>query len=154
MNLERQIQLLIDDAPNDGVTPNLIKAIAPILKLLAANLRHEQYYIVQSLDADWLVTTITNSKLEKRVIYAFPTLQDSFASSSAEDAAQLIALPIPVTHILFQLVALETVDSIIFLENPKIADAGYEVKRQDIQKLINVQIKPQSPFNQIPPDFA
>lgn len=154
MNLDRQIQLLIDDAPNDGVTPNLIKAIAPGLKQLAANLRHEQYYIVQSLDADWLVTTITNSKLEKRVIYAFPTLQDSFASSSAEDAAQLIALPIPVTHILFQLVALETVDSIVFLEDPKIANAGYEVKRQDIQKLIKVQIKPQSPFNQIPPDIA
>lgn len=154
MNLERQIQLLIDDAPNDGVMPNLIKAIAPSLKQLAANLRHEQYYIVQSLDADWLVTTITNSKLEKRVIYAFPTLQDSFASSSPEDAAQLIALPIPVTHILFQLVALETVDSIIFLENPGIANAGYEVKRQDIQKLIKLQIKPQSPFNQIPPDLA
>ncbi len=151
MNLDRQIQSLIDDAPNDGITPQLIKAIAPGLKQLAANLRHEQYYIVQSLDSDWLVTTITNrQKVEKRVIYAFPTLQDSFAPNSA----QLIATPIPVTHILFQLVALETVDSIIFLETPGDTIAGYEVKRQDIQKLIRVQIKPQSPFNQIPPDLA
>ncbi len=150
MNLDRQIQLLIDDAPKDGVTPNLIKAIAPGLKQLAAKLRHEQYYIVQSLDADWLVTTITNREIEKRVIYAFPTLQDSFAPNSAE----LIAVPIPVTHILFQLVALESVDSIVFLEIPGEANTGYEVKRQDIQKLIQVQIKPQSPFNQIPPDIA
>ncbi len=150
MNLDRQIQLLIDDAPKDGITPQLIKAIAPGLKQLAAKLRYEEYYIIQSLDADWLVTTITNRKLEKRVIYAFPTLHDSFAPSSAE----LIALAIPVTHILFQLVALETVDSIIFLEIPGETNTGYEVKRQDIQKLIQVQIKPTSPFNQIPPDIA
>jgi len=154
MNLDKQIQLLIDDAPKDSVTPNLIKAIAPGLKQLATNLRHEQYYIIQTLDSDWLVTTITNREnIEKRVVYAFPTLQDS-AASSAEFLAQLIALPIPVTHILFQLVALESVDSIIFLENPGEATTGYEVKRQDIQELIKVQIKPKSPFNQIPPDIA
>lgn len=151
MNLDQQIQSLIDDAPNDGITPRLIKAISPGLKQLASNLRHEQYYIIQSLDSDWLVTTIRNSeKIEKRVIYAFGNLQDSFATSSAE----LVALPMPVTHILFQLVALESVDSIIFLETPGEASAGYEVKRQDIQKLIQVQIKPKSPFNQIPPDIA
>ncbi|WP_009631777.1 hypothetical protein [Synechocystis sp. PCC 7509] len=148
MNLDQQIQLLIDDAPNDGTMPRLIKEIAPGLKQLAAKLRHEQYYIIQSLNSEWLVTTITNRTLEKRVIYAFPTLQDSFAPNSAE----LIAAPIPVTHILFQLVALETVDSIIFLETPGEASTGYEVKRQDIQKLIQVQIKPS--FNQIPPDIA
>ncbi len=152
--LDQQIQSLIDDAPNDGVTPGLMKAIAPGLKQLALNLRHEQYYIVQSLDSDWLVTTIRNSQnIEKRVIYAFPTLQDS-ATSSAHFKDQLVALPMPVTHILFQLVALQSVDSIIFLENPGEANTGYEVKRQDIQKLIQTQIKSKSPFNQIPPDIA
>ena len=155
MNLDQQIQLLIDDAPNDGVTPNLIKAIAPGLKQLASNLRHEQYYIVQTLDSDWLVTTIRNrQEAEKRVIYAFPTLQDSFATSSAQSLAQLVALPMPVTHILFQLVALQSVDSIIFLENPGEAIAGYEINRPDVQKLIQVQIESKSPFNQIPPDIA
>ena len=155
MNLDSQIQSLIDDAPNDGVTPNLIKVIAPGLKQLAASLRHEQYYILQSLDSDWLVTTIKNrQKIEKRVIYAFPTLQDSFATSSAQHTTQLIALPMPVTHILFQLVALQSVDSIIFLENSGEATDGYEINRRAIQKLIQAQIKPKSPFNQIPPDLA
>ena len=152
MNLDQQIQSLIDDAPNDGVTPGLIKAIAPGLKQLALNLRHEQYYILQSLDSDWLVTTIRNSEnIEKRVIYAFPTLQDSFATStsSAHFKAQLVALPMPVIHILFQLVALQSVDSIIFLENPGEATTGYEINPQDIRKLIQVQIQPQ-----IPPDIA
>ena len=150
--LDQQIQSLIDDAPKDGVTPGLIKAIAPGLKQLALNLRHEQYYILQSLDSDWLVTTIRNSEnIEKRVIYAFPTLQDSFATStsSAHFKAQLVALPMPVIHILFQLVALQSVDSIIFLENPGEATTGYEINPQDIRKLIQVQIKPQ-----IPPDIA
>ena len=150
--LDQQIQSLIDDAPNDGVTPGLIKAIAPGLKQLALNLRHEQYYILQSLDSDWLVTTIRNSEnIEKRVIYAFPTLQDSFATStsSAHFKAQLVALPMPVIHILFQLVALQSVDSIIFLENPGEATTGYEINPQDIRKLIQVQIQPQ-----IPPDIA
>lgn len=147
MNLEQQLQSLIDDAPNDGVTPQLIRAISPGLKQLAAKLRYEQYFIVQSLNSDWLVTTIRDRQnVEKRVIYAFPTPQDSSAFSSAE----LIAAPIPVTHILFQLVALETVDSVVFLETP--GGNGYEVKRQDIQKLIKVQIKPNS--NQLPPDIA
>lgn len=155
MNLDQQIQSLIDDAPNDGVTPGLIKAIAPGLKQLALNLRHEQYYILQSLDSDWLVTTIRNrEEIEKRVIYALPTLQDSFATSSAPFKDQLVALPMPVIHILFQLVALESVDSIIFLENPGEATTGYEIKPQDIRKLIQVQIKPQSLYNQIPPDIA
>ena len=155
--LDQQIQSLIDDAPKDGVTPGLIKAIAPGLKQLALNLRHEQYYILQSLDSDWLVTTIRNSEnIEKRVIYAFPTLQDSFATStsSAHFKAQLVALPMPVIHILFQLVALQSVDSIIFLENPGEATAGYEINPQDIRKLIQVHIKPQSLYNQIPPDIA
>ena len=150
--LDQQIQSLIDDAPKDGVTPGLIKAIAPGLKQLALNLRHEQYYILQSLDSDWLVTTIRNSEnIEKRVIYAFPTLQDSFATStsSAHFKAQLVALPMPVIHILFQLVALQSVDSIIFLENPGEATTGYEINPQDIRKLIQDQIQPQ-----IPPDIA
>ena len=152
--LDQQIQSLIDAAPNDDVTPGLIKAIAPGLKQLALNLRHEQYYILQSLDSDWLVTTIRNSeKVEKRVIYAFPTLQDS-ATSSAHFNDQLVALPMPVIHILFQLVALQSVDSVIFLENPGEATTGYEINPQDIRKLIQVQIKPQSFYNQIPPDIA
>ena len=60
----------------------------------------------------------------------------------------------PVTHILFQLVALQNVDSIIFLENPGEATTGYEINPQDIRKLIQVHIKPQSLYNQIPPDIA
>lgn len=154
MNLDRQIQSLIDDAPDDGITPLIVKAIAPGLKQLATKLRHKQYYIVQTLDGDWVVTTISDRqkpKTEQRVIYAFPTLQN-IPKNTAD--SQLIAVPIPVTHILFQLLALETVDSAVFFEIPGDANTGYEIKRADMQKLVQVQLKPKSPFNQIPPDLA
>lgn len=156
MNLDRQIQSLIDDAPDDGITPRIVNAIAPGLKQLATKLRHKQYYIVQSLDGEWLVTTISDRqqpKIEQRVIYAFPTLQDIPKTTAGLDP-QLIAIPIAVTHILFQLLALETVDSIIFFEIPGDATTGYEIKRVDMQKLVQVQLKPKSLFNQIPPDLA
>jgi hypothetical protein len=162
MDSDKQIQLLINNAPQDGVTPRVVAAIAPVLKLLAGQLRHSQYYILQSLDQSWVLTTLsnrTNPDVEKRVIYAFPTLQDISGVSAAELDPQVIAVPVPVTHILFQLVALETVDSIVFLETPGDLTTGIEVRREDLQNLIQVQLKqtPSAPItspSQLPPDIA
>lgn len=162
MNLDEQIQSLIDDAPQDGVTPRLVAAIAPGLKLLAVKLRHSQYYILQNLDHDWVLTTLSNRAnpdVEKRVIYAFPTLQDVTAASVTGIDPQMIAVPIPVIHILFELVALETVDSTVFFETPGDLTTGIEIRREDIQNLIQVQLQQNlsggsaSP-SQLPPDIA
>ena len=65
----------------------------------------------------------------------------------------------PVTHILFQLVALETVDSIVFFETPGNLSNGIEIRREDIQNLIQVQLKQNSSAvivspSQLPPDIA
>lgn len=162
MDLDEQIQVLIDNAPQDGITPQTVAAIAPGLKLLAGSLRNGQYYILQSLEQDWVLTTLSNRAnpdIEKRVIYAFPTLQDVGAASAAELDPQVIAVPIPVTHILFQLAALEIVDSIIFFETPSNFTTGIEIRREDIQNLIQVQLKqnpftPNAPARQLPPDIA
>ena len=160
MDLDEQIQVLIDNAPPDGVTPQVVAAIAPVLKLLAAKLRHLQYYILQSLEQDWVVTTLSdraNPKITKCVIYAFPTLKDVSAASEAEDP-QVVALPIATTHILFQLFALEMVDSVIFFDTPGDLNTGIEIRRADLQNLIQLQMQQSSrfnsPFNQIPPDIA
>ncbi|WP_250122510.1 hypothetical protein [Chroococcidiopsis sp. CCMEE 29] len=157
MNLDEQIQVLIDNAPQDGVMPRVVAAIAPALQLLAKKFRHFQYYILQNLDQDWVLTTLSNRAnpdVEKRVIYAFPTLKDVSAVSAAKLDPQVIAVPIPITHILFQLAALETVDSIVFFETPGDLNTGVEVRREDLQHVIQVQLK-QNPFpNQIPHDIA
>ncbi|WP_017319263.1 hypothetical protein [Mastigocladopsis repens] len=157
MDLQAQIQLLIKNAPQDGVIPQLVTAIAPVLSAIAVELRHSQYYILQNMEEGWVLTTLSNRanpQLEKRVIYAFPTIQDVPVRSSAGLDPQLIAAPIPVTHILFQLVAMEPVDSIVFFETPGINTDSVEVRRSDLQHLIQQQLQQNRPKRQIPPDIA
>ncbi|WP_375510965.1 hypothetical protein [uncultured Nostoc sp.] len=157
MDLETQIQLLIDNAPRDGITPNLIAAIAPALRAIAQKLRHSQYYILQNSESSWVLTTLsnlTNPGLEKCVVYAFPTIQDVSLISPAGLDPQMLAKIIPVTHILFQLVALEPVDSIIFLETPGKTTHTVEIRRTDLEKLMQQQLRQQRSPKQIPPDIA
>ena len=163
MDLDKQIQLLINDAPQDGVTPGVVAAIAPVLKQIAGKLRHHSYYILQNLDQEWILTTLSNranNEVEKSVIYAFPTIQDiTNVSALAWLDPQIIAVPVLVTSILFQLITLEMVDSIKFFETPGASNAGIEVRREDIQNLIQVQLKQietatTTSLSQLPSDIA
>lgn len=162
MNLDEQIQLLIGNAPQDGITPQVVAAIAPGLKRLAGKLRHLNYYILQSLDRGWVLTTLSNRAnpdFEKHVVYAYPTLQDIPVSSAAGLDPEVIAVSVPVTHILFQLFALETVYSTVFFETPGDLTTGTEIRREDIQNLIQVQLRQNSSTpsafpSQLPPDIA
>lgn len=161
MDLAEQIQILIDNAPQDGVTPKVVAAIAPGLQVLASKLSHLQYYILQSLGQEWVVTTLRdrfNPEITKNVIYAFPTLKDAADVSEAEPDPQIVALAIPITHILFQLFALETIDSIIFFETPGDLNTGTEIQRSALQNLIQLQLQQNTPKStrpsQIPPDIA
>ncbi|HEY9812301.1 MAG TPA: hypothetical protein V6D31_02000 [Candidatus Sericytochromatia bacterium] len=156
MNLDKQIEYLIKNAPQDG-TPELMAAIAPILKQLATQLRHSEYFISQTPDQGWIMTTLSNRTqpdIEKNVVYAFPTLKD--AKSFQTMTPQLIAVKIPVTHILFQLVAMDTVDSLVFFETSGNLASGAEVRRADLQNLIQTQLQqyraPKS--SKLPPDIA
>ncbi|MBE9198411.1 MULTISPECIES: hypothetical protein [unclassified Nodularia (in: cyanobacteria)] len=157
MDLKSQIQLLINNAPRDGLTPHLVSAIAPVLIAIAKKLRHSQYYILQNSEESWVLTTLSNRAnpgLEKRVIYAFPTIQDVSLTSPAGLDPQMVAKIVPVTHILFQLVALEPVDSLIFLETPGQTTHTREIQRSELQKLLQQQMKRQQKGKQIPPDIA
>lgn len=159
MNLDEQIQSLIDHAPQDGTTPTLVEAIAPVLKLFARRLQHPQYYIVQTLSNEWVFTTLENRAqpdMQKQVIYAFPTLKDVATGSYAAQDPQMIALPVPVTHILFQMLAIEAIDSTIFFEVPGNLAAGTEIQRQEISEQIQFHLREQQAVSQptIPPDLA
>lgn len=155
MDLDQQVQVLIEYAPKDGTTPQVVEAIAPALKFIAQQLRHPQYYILQTLDQSWVLTTIgnrLNPGLEKNVIYAFPTLKDVAAGSKQPRDPQVLALPVPVIHILFQMMALQTVDSVIFFETPGNVETGTEVKREDLQGLVQNYL--QNYTSQVPPNIA
>jgi hypothetical protein len=157
MDLKTQIQLLIDNAPNDGITPQLVTAIAPVISAIAQRLRHHQYYILQNLEKDWILTTLSNRAnpgLEKRVIYAYPTLQDVPLSFNAGLDPQVIAALIPIADILFQLVALEPVDSIVFFETPGMSTNPVEIKRTELQHLILELLQQKHSRTVIPPDIA
>jgi hypothetical protein len=161
MDLEQQIQVLVDNAPKDGTTPKAIEAIAPVLTLLASQLQHSDYYILQTLDQGWVLTTLSNRaqpEIEKNVIYAFPTLKDAADFQSVSDP-EILAARVPVTHILFQMLAIETVTSIVFFDTPGNLTAGIEVRRDNLQQLIQTQLQqirsvPRSYPNNLPPDMA
>lgn len=156
MNLDDQLRELIDQAPQDGTTPVLVEAIAPALKQLAAQLRNLQYYIVQSLDRSWVINIINHENqpdLERQVIYAFPSLKDVASGPNSVKDPQLIALPVPVIHILFQMLAMEGIDSVIFFEVPGNTLAGTQILRSDLQALVEAQLQ-QSTMPIIPPDIA
>ncbi|MBE9125110.1 MULTISPECIES: hypothetical protein [unclassified Coleofasciculus] len=161
MDLAQQIQVLIDNAPADGTTPQMVEAIAPVLTLVASQLQHSDYHILQTLDQGWVVTTLSNRaqpEVEKNVIYAFPTLKDAADFQSNWDP-QIIAVSVPVTHILFQMLAIDTVASTVFFDTPDNLTAGTEVCREDLQRLIQTQLKqtrsaPRSYPSNLPPDIA
>lgn len=162
MNLDRQIQALIDNAPQDGHTTQAIQAIGPALTLLAQQLRHSQYYILQTLERDWVLTTLSNRANpgdQKQVIYAFSTLQDVTADPNSLKDPQVLALPIPVTHILFQMLAMNGVYSTVFFDTPGNLSSGTELRREDLQNLIGAQLQqnykpPRNTKSRLPPDIA
>jgi hypothetical protein len=164
MNLDQQIQSLIDEATPDGTTPQVVAAIAPALKLLAQELQHLEYYILQTVDGSWAVTTLSNRSqpnLEKRVIYAFPTANDAAKAASSFNS-RIVTVSIPVAYILFQMLALESIDSIIFFEISGRLEAGTEVLRSQVQNLIGSYLQQyqsapkstKSKFTNLPPDIA
>ena len=161
MDIDRQLQQLIDNAPPDGQTPGVMAALAPVLKLLASRLQRKDYYIWQSLEQEWVLTTLSNRarpEIEKNVVYAFATLKDAADFQSMPDP-QLIALQVPVTHIFFQLFGMDGVDSIIFFDTPGNLLSGTEVSRQEVQNLIHTQLQryrstPRANPSNLPPDIA
>ncbi|MGK7877942.1 MAG: hypothetical protein AB4426_32930 [Xenococcaceae cyanobacterium] len=161
MDLDQQLRILIDEAPQYGVPSQVMEqAVTPVLKLFADQLQHLEYQVLQTLDRGWVLTTLSNRdqpKLQKKVIYAFPTLKDAANFQGTSDP-QIMAMPVPVTHILFQMFALKQVDSIIFMETPGNLNTGTEVHRADLQNLIQKQLQklgsPRSKPGKIPPNIA
>ncbi|MDJ1176581.1 hypothetical protein [Roseofilum capinflatum] len=161
MDLDDQIQALIDQAPQDGTTPQIIAAIAPALKALAQQLQHSQYYILQSVNQEWVFTTLSNNEepgFTKKVIYAFPSLKDAAQSPSAKDEPNLMAVPIAITALLFQIVTLP-IDSLVFFETPGNLQAAVEVRSEDVKNLIQSYLAQLSsgsapPMSNIPPNMA
>jgi hypothetical protein len=154
MDLEQQLQMLVDEAPKYDVPgPIMSQIINPVLKMLAQELNYLEYYIPQTREQDWIITTLSNREqphLEKKVIYAFGTLNDALIFS-AELSQETIPMAMPVTRLILQLLSLEQVDSIIFMDHSDNPEKGTEIKQSSVQKLIETQLKQ---LNNIPYNIA
>jgi hypothetical protein len=142
--LHDQIQLLIDRAPQDGKTPIALRAIAPALIALAQQLKHLQYYVLQSRDGNWLLTTLQNNddpELEKAVVYGFPSIDDARSSLKSPVKPDLVAVSMPIAQILFQLLAFDRIDSAIFFDQAGSRERGIEIQRRELQQLANAHLQ-------------
>lgn len=155
MNLSKQLQNLIQEAPNYGV-PALImeNGVIPVINAFAQQLAHSEYYLRQTID-DNLVLTILGSnehpELEKKVIYAFPTVEDAVKFPDSKlDNLDLVAQEVPVSQILFQMFTMKQVDSVIFVEESNQYQEGKEIYchklqsaiRQNLSNLVNSNSPP------------
>jgi hypothetical protein len=143
-DLQQQIQTLIQDAPNDGVTGPTVEAISPVLLAIAKQLKHQQYYILQTLNQNWVMTTVSNRrdpKTRKNTLYAFPTLKDAASDPMTAKDPQIMGIPIPVINILFQMLALKSLDSIIFFDKPGNLKQGTEIKKAEFQAMVQAHLQ-------------
>lgn len=155
MDIDQQLEKLIVEAPQERGMPQVIEyAIAPILKLIAQQLQHQDYYILQNTEEKWQVTTLRhreNHNLTKRVIYGFPSWEDGESFAKHSDDTELMALSVPVVNILFELLAFEEVDSVIFFDESENYDHRTEIYREKLQKLIREQLKKLKEKTERPP---
>ncbi len=161
VNYKEQLEILINEAPQHGVPiPVMEKAVAPTLKFFASQLQHEKYYVLHGKNRSWLVTTLSNRKNpreEKRVIYAFATKKDAETFQGIINP-EIRIISVPVTHLLFQLFSVESVDSIIFRELPGNKEQEVEIPRAKLQNIIQQQLRrlklTPPKINNIPPNLA
>ncbi|EDX87100.1 hypothetical protein S7335_4807 [Synechococcus sp. PCC 7335] len=155
MTIDRQLQKLIEDAPSEANLRKAIQVVSPIISNIASQLQHLEYYILQTANRQWLQATIAhkdNPTQSKRVIYAYPSLSSAAGDKLAASTPNLMAIPVPVAQLLFQLPSITPVDSLIFIET-EARDQAIEVRRDDIKAMFHSRLS-QHARRQVPPDIA
>lgn len=155
MDIDQQLQALIEGAPPEADLKQAIETVSPVIRAIAQQLQHSEYYILQSVSQQWLQATIArkdNPTEPKRVIYAYPSLAAAAGDQLANSSPGIMALPVPTARLLFQLPSIEPVDSLIFLESDA-RDQAIEVRRADLKVLFQSQLTQQM-RPQFPPNIA
>jgi hypothetical protein len=154
MNLEQQIAALIDGAPDDASRKSVAE-IAPILQQMAETLPQTTYYICQSPQGEWVVTTLQHQqkpKLEISVIYAFTKVED-VSEFNGGALANSLGIEVPIIQLLFYLLAFSELDRIVFLNDSQNLDRGREVSRDELEAAISKQVQPDAGSG-LPPDVC
>jgi hypothetical protein len=143
-DLDRQIDELVQGAPQDGVTPGITKVISSVLKAIAMQLHHSSYYILQSQDGSWLLTTLSNRTspdVEKNAIYAYCNSTAANLERLKQGDRHLVCLEIGIIELLFRLVGLKEIDSLILFDKSTDTQRGMEISRVELQGLCDKQMQ-------------
>jgi hypothetical protein len=143
-NLNLQIDQLVEDAPQDGITPGITKVLAVVLKAIAMQLHHNNYYILQAQDGSWLLTTLSNRntpEVEKNVVYAYCSSTAANLERLKLGDPKLICAETGIIEILFRLVGLKEVDSLILFDKSTDTQRGTEISQVELQELCEKQMK-------------
>jgi hypothetical protein len=160
MNLDRQLQALIQNAPDDGEMRHLVETIAPALRDLAQNRQRVAYFVIQSEEQtdpqteaqagnptdtqSWVTVTLshrTQSNVEKTVLYAFSTESDADRVGITLESQDLTLVNVPIIGLLFQFWAFNLGDELVFFEQPGDVERGTTVSRQQIDRALQAAIQ-------------
>jgi hypothetical protein len=149
MDIQAQVQALIDEAPSD--TAEGVKIVAVILGEVAKIFAHPQYYVLQTFEQQWQITTLQHrdQDIEKTVLYAYGRLADATKMGKSDD---LIAVPVPIVQLLFQFFSFNEVESLLVVEEANKPEKIQELKREDLQTLVENALQQQvEPYDSIEP---
>ncbi|BBA79451.1 hypothetical protein RGRSB_0939 [cyanobacterium endosymbiont of Rhopalodia gibberula] len=153
MNIEKQLEILANDAPKYGVSIEIMeRAVNPVLKFFASQHKQTDYFVLHASDRHWIITTLNNRKqpqITKQVVYGFVNRQDARDFQNTVDSSSvnfpINIVSVPITHLFFQMFAVRQVDSIILMDNPNNKTQGIEIQREDIENMIQKQLQQMTP---------
>ncbi|MBD2188690.1 hypothetical protein [Pseudanabaena mucicola] len=141
--LDHQVALLVQSTP-DQETASAVSLIASVLKAIAQNLKHVNYFVIQGIEGGWLLTPLSNHdnpELEKTTIYAYCDRTAANIDRLKLNDENLECAEYSVIEMLFRLIGMKQVDSIVFFDRATDTQRGIEVIRTDIESLCEKQIK-------------
>ena len=143
MDLTSQIKALVDDAPTDDGTKQLVENVAIALaRWVNANLVHSHYYLIQDASSAWIKSTLihrTQSVGEKTVIFIFSTPEDVAKEIDSLQDLQVFQEKIPVIELLFRFWTLNLSDALVVNEGGAGTRMMREITRSDLDTAIRGQ---------------
>lgn len=135
MDIQAQVQTLIDEAPSDAAAQEGIQVVAVILGEVAQTFKHLQYYVLQSFQQQWQITTLQyrDQNVQKTVLYAYGHLADATRMGRSED---LIAVPVPIVQLLFHFFSFNEVESLLVVDEINNPEKIQELKQEDLQTIV------------------
>ena len=140
MDLTSQIESLVDDAPADDGTKQLVENVAIALaQWVNANLSHSHYYLIQDGSGAWIKSTLihrTQSVGEKTAIFIFSSSEDIAKEIDSFQNIQVFPEKIPVIELLFRFWTLNLSDSLVVNEGGVTTRVMREITRSDLDTAI------------------